>query len=193
MRSLYLMLPLLLPLAMSAPTALEAQHSPLSLDIRGGYSLPIGDFSDNTDSDFGFGAGVVFSLTPMVGIYGGWGRDSFQCASVACGDDSRVTLSGFEAGAKFMLPSRGGARPWAKAGAVWHAMEFDGEIFRAESDRSLGFQGAIGMDFPLGRVLSVSPSLRLNLMDIEDDGFFDRSEVRYLSFDIGAHIHFPRD
>jgi hypothetical protein len=40
-------------------------------------------------------------------------------------------------------------------------------------------------------VISVSPALRVNLLSVDDDEFFDDPEVRYLTFDIGAHIHLP--
>jgi hypothetical protein len=177
-----------------APASLMAQQREISLDLRGGYSVPFGDFGDNVGNDFGFGVGVVFSLTPMIGIYGGWARDTFTCDVVTCDDDSQLHVQGFEAGAKFILPTETRALPWAKAGVVYHTVEFDGAFGDFESDRNLGFQAGIGMDFPLGEVLSVSPGVRVTLLDVgDDDDFFPESEVRYFTFDIAAHIHFPRN
>jgi hypothetical protein len=177
-------------LAISGP-ALSAQAS-ISFDARGSYGIPFGDFSDGTEGDFGFGAGAVLSLSPGFGIYGGWGQDSFQCTSVLCSPDSRLNVLGFEGGVKASFPTPGGVEPWIRAGLTSKKVEFDGESLDFESDRQLGFQGAFGVDFPLGEVLSVSPAIRVNLMSVDDDDFFDDPGVRYLTFDLGAHIHLPR-
>lgn len=177
-------------LAFSAPT-LAAQAS-ISFDARGSYGIPFGNFADATEGDFGFGAGAVLSLTPGFGIYGGWGQDAFRCESVLCDADSRLNILGFEGGIKAVFPTQGGTVPWIKAGLTSKKVEFDGEVVDFESDRQLGFQGAFGVDFPLGEVISVSPALRVNLMSVDDDDFFDDPEVRYLTFDLGAHIHLPQ-
>lgn len=177
--------------AHAAPLAAQSTY-PFSVDIRGGYGVPFGDFGDAAGSDWGFGAGAVLSLTPAIGVYGGWGRDTFTCDVVGCNGDDRVRLSGFEGGAKFILPMGGRWHPWARAGVIYHRLELDGGIVDWESDRQLGFQGAIGVDFPLGDVLSVTPALRMHILDFDDADLLDDAEIRYFSFDIGAHIHFPR-
>jgi opacity protein-like surface antigen len=176
------------------PAGLAAQQRQISFDLRGGYSLPFGDFGDNAGNDWGFGVGGVLTLTPAVGVYAGWGRDSFTCEAGICADDSQLHASGLEAGAKFILPSSGRALPWAKVGIVYHKVEFDGDLFNFESDRNLGFQAGIGIDYPLGEVLSVSPGVRVTLFDVgNDDDFFPESQVRYVNIDIAAHIHLPRN
>jgi len=171
-------------------SALSAQS--VSFDARGSYGIPFGDFADATEGDFGFGAGAVLSLTPSFGIYGGWAKDVFRCESVLCNPDSRLNVAGFEGGVKAVFPTQGGIHPWLKVGLTSKVVEFDGVVVNFESDRQLGFQGAFGVDFPLGEVLSVSPALRVNLMSVDDDEFFDDPGIRYLTFDLGAHIHLPR-
>jgi hypothetical protein len=176
----------MLPLAARA----DAQESRFSIDLRGAYGMPFGQFENNVDNDFGFGAGAVFTFTPSAGVYAGWARDSFGCANVLCADDSQVHVSGFEVGAKFILPTQMVATPWLKAGLIAHRAEFDGDVVHFESDRTYGFQGAIGLDYPLGRVISVSPALRVNVLDLDED-LLGAPEIRSVSLDIGAHIHFP--
>lgn len=181
-------------LALTVAPAEAQDHWPVSFDIRGGYGFPIGDFGDNTEGDFGFGAGAVLTLTPSIGVYGGWARDAFGCELLVCDDDDRLTISGFEVGGKFILPREGGrALPWAKAGLIAHKAEFDAGAFQSESDREYGFQVAVGVDFPLGEVLSVSPALRYNQLSFGEDFLEDDPDVQYISFDIGAHIHIPRN
>jgi hypothetical protein len=174
------------------PAGLAAQQRALSVDVRGGYGIPFGSFGDHVGNDFGFGGGVVLSLTPNIGIYGGWARDSFSCDAGVCDPDSKLNVQGFEAGGKFILPGQNRILPWAKAGVVYHKVEFDGDVADFESDSNLGFQAGVGLDFPLGEVLSVSPGVRVTLLDVgDDDDFFADSEVRYVNIDIAAHIHFP--
>jgi len=170
----------------------EGQQRALSFDARGGYSFPMSDFGDTTESDFGFGAGLVFSLTESFGIYGGWARDAFGCEDqVVCDEDAQIHVQGFEAGVKFIIPTEARILPWLKAGAIAHEVKFESDAFESESDREWGFQAAAGLDFPLGEVVSVSPGLRFNMLETSDDGLFENPEVKYLSFDLGLHFHIP--
>jgi len=171
----------------------DAQQRALSFDARGGYSFPMSDFGDTAESDFGFGGGLVLSLTDSFGIYGGWARDAFGCDdTIVCDEDAQIHVQGFEAGVKFMIPTEARILPWLKAGAIAHELKFDsGTGFESETDREWGFQVAAGLDFPLGEVVSVSPGLRFNMLEVGDAGVFEEPEVRYLSFDLGLHFHIP--
>jgi hypothetical protein len=183
-------------LALALPWSFEsaaAQRQVLSFDVRGSYGFPIGDFGDNAGYDFGFGAGALLSFTPSFGVYGGWARDSFGCDNLLCDEGSQLHVSGFEVGGKFMIPTANRILPWLKAGLVAHKTTFDAGSIEFESDRTLGFQAAGGLDFPLGDVLSVSPGLRFTMLENDQDGFFSEPEVRFLSFDLGLHIHIPRN
>jgi hypothetical protein len=99
---------------------------------------------------------------------------------------------GFEGGVKAQFSTESTIYPWIKVGLTSKEVEFEGETFTFESDRKIGFQGAFGVDYPLGEVLSVSPAVRVNLMSVDDDDFFDDPDVRFLTFDLGVHIHLPR-
>lgn len=163
----------------------------LTLGGRGSYGLPIGDFAGNTDSDFGWGAGAVVNLSRSVGIYGGWASESFACDDVLCDEDGRVHVRGLEAGLKLSMPAQNGTAPWVKFGVVFHAVGFDGPTDFESDDRELGWQGAFGVDLPLGRVLSLSPSVRYQQIDVDGDGFFENPEVRHVSIDVGLQLHIP--
>jgi hypothetical protein len=170
----------------------EAQQRALSFDARGGYSFPISNFGDTAESDFGFGAGVVFSLTNMFGIYGGWARDAFGCEDlIGCDEDTQLQIQGFEAGVKFLIPTEARILPWLKAGLIAHELKVESDAFESESDREWGFQAAAGLDFPLGEVVSVSPGLRFNMIEFGEDDVFEEPETKYLSFDLGLHFHIP--
>jgi hypothetical protein len=177
---------------------LHAQQGtpPISLEARGGYTFPLGSFSDDlgAESDFGYGAAVTFNVTPSFGIYGGWSRDVFQCE--ACGPGDQIRASGFEMGGKFILPSETRAHPWVKAGLLAPRSVLRAGASRFESDRHLGFQAAVGLDAPLTETVSLSPALRFNNFTSEFEGiegvfepFQPKADFRYLSFDIGLHVH----
>lgn len=178
--------------ALSAAGAPALSAQGISFDARGSYSVPFGDFADGVEGDFGFGAGAVLSFSNNFGIYGGWAQDSFGCESLLCSADSRLNVKGFEGGVKALFPTQGDILPWLKVGLTGKTVEFEGTGADFESDRQIGFQGAFGVDFPLGEVLSVSPAVRVNLMSVDDDEFFDDPGVRYMTFDLGAHIHLPQ-
>lgn len=180
---------------------LNAQdHGPLSVEVRGAYSLPIGDFGDDAiqgaESDFGFGGDLFLHLTDGFSVYGGWAQDRFDCA--VCADDGSYEIAGFEAGAKVRFARDRGAVPWARAGLVASKTTLeDGEV-EAESDRKLGFQAAIGLDLPLGDHFALVPALRFQSIgnDFEIDGddlpIFDGDNVNFFSVDVGLHLYLGR-
>lgn len=174
-------------------TEASAQAGELSLEFRGGYNFPMGDFDDSgAESQFGFGADMIVSLNPALSVYGGWGRDQFDCEN--CGDDDSYHSQGFEAGMKLLAPREEGMLPWIRAGAIFH--DLSGEIGGVEfdSDNGFGFQGSVGVDIPLTHSFSVSPALRFQSWTAEFSGplnaFQAEQDVRYLSLDVAAHIHF---
>jgi hypothetical protein len=148
-------------LALASEVRAQEDVSPLSFDIRGAYGVPFGEFENDVDNDFGYGVSATYTFTPAVGVYAGWARDSFGCANILCADESQVHVSGLEVGAKFIIDSDMVATPWLKAGLIAHQAEFDGEVVNFETERAYGFQAAAGVDYPLGRVISLSPALRL--------------------------------
>lgn len=173
-----------------------AQDSRVSFEVRGGYDFPIGDFSDSgIDSEFGFGANAVYTFTPQVSVYAGWGRDQFDCDM--CGGDDDIHSSGFEGGVKLHPRRASNAHPWARIGAIYHnfAGQVSGEDF--ESNRQVGLQLGLGVDLPLGEVLSVTPAVRFNSWTAKFEGALGldpletQRPVRYLAIDIGARFLIP--
>ena len=153
----------------------------VSLEARGGLTFPTGDFGDIADGNAAFGGDVFFNVSPSVSIYGGYQYETFDDG----GDD--LSSNGFEAGLKLMAARESGVLPWVKVGGVLNKLEAGA----AESDRALGLQAAIGMDIPLGEVLSFSPALRYQAWTAEFDGGFIVTEqsVRTFALDFGLHVH----
>lgn len=193
---------LLLMMSMSQLGAQQMQdpapERAFTVEVRGGYGIPTGDFSNDVgaEADFGFGASAAMMLSRSVGLYAGWARDRFDCEACTGGD--RLHVSGWEAGATFMVPGRYGIAPWLRAGAIWHRTSFEFAEADFQTDREWGFQAAFGVDVPIGEWFSLSPAIRYNTVDPTidvddfDDADFAAGTVQYLSLDLGLRLHLPR-
>lgn len=177
------------------PLAAQELETVVTLEGRGGYSLPISELDDRgAESDFGYGAGATLMLGPSFGLYGGWGRDIFRCDP--CIGDSRIHASNLELGGKFVVPERERATPWLRAGVLASRSVLRAGTSRFESDRHVGFQAAVGLDAPIGEMVSVAPSVRFNSFTSEYDGldgglvdFEPETQFRYFSFDLALQVH----
>lgn len=169
----------------------------LSFELRGGLNRPLSDFRNEgveARGDAGFAGDVIFNLTPRFSVYGGYAWDRFGCEG--CGDDNWLVSRGFEAGGKFIFvdPDLGpGILPWARAGLVANKAEFEVGDVEATSDMGLGLQASLGVDIPLGDVLSFSPALRYQRFtadfDVIPDVLQTEQTLSFISLDFGLHIH----
>ncbi len=199
---------LLVPLLMlSAPVDAQQRtvtgERVLTLEARGSYGFPIGDFANEfveAESDVGMGFGASLMMNANIGIYAGWTRDMFDCEICGAGDEIRVT--GYEAGVQFEAPQMAGnIVPWVRGGLIAHRTRFLIEEVDFQTDRELGFQGSVGFDAPIfGDWFSVSPSVRYNSitpeLEIVDIGPIELGgdmDIQYLSFDLGLRFHVPRN
>lgn len=143
--------------------------------------------------DAGFGGDVIFNVSPALSVYGGYGWDRFGCEG--CGDGDWITSRGFEAGAKLILPAESmrAVSPWIRGGIVANKAKVDIGGFETTSDTGLGLQASVGVDVPLGDVLSFSPALRYQRFSADfatiGDFLVASETVSYLSLDFGLHIH----
>jgi len=180
------MLPALCALAASTAPA-SAQE--ISLEARGSLLGPSGDFGDVADGSAGFGADVFLTLSPSISVYGGYASDMFD-SDVGSSD---ITSSGFETGVKYIFSRTRGVLPWARIGGIFNTLDVEDGGIDAESDRGFGFQGAVGVDIPLGDKISFTPALRYQAFDADFDAiggaFQTEQEVRYFAIDFGIHFH----
>lgn len=195
----YRILPMVAFLVFFFGLAAEADAQPRpALEVRGGLNLPTGDFGDSDGLDaeslVGLGADVIVPLSSRVSFYGGIGTEMFDCAG--CEGDDGISTLGLEGGAKLFLVSKDRrVLPWIKAGATYERLSITYGDVESDSEWGLGFQAAVGADIPLGEVLSFSPALRYQMSTAEWKplglDFIDaETDVRYLSLDLGLHIHF---
>lgn len=181
------------------PHPARAQDSPVSVEVRGGFTAATGDFGDGSvgvdpKSGASFAGDVYLNLSPQLSFYGGWARHAFECSQTGCSGEDDLVSSGLNLGVKVLATRWGAALPWLRVGATRHRLEVldDG----AESDRSVGLEIAAGADVPLGRHVWVTPGIRFydytaefdtGVGSIVDDG---ERDVSYVVFDVGLHFHF---
>jgi hypothetical protein len=196
MRSLIVTTTLAATAAFAHASTVSAQA--LSVELRGGLDRSVSEFRDpgglEARGDAGFGGDLIFNVSEMLSIYGGYAWDRFGCDG--CGDGEWITSRGFEGGAKILFgaaPFSGALSPWLRAGVVANKLKVDDGTFEVTSDTGIGFQAALGIDLPLGEVLSFSPAIRYQRFPAEFEGVggivVAEETVSYISLDFGLHIH----
>lgn len=154
--------------ALLAVSEVQAQGIlPFSLEARGGLAFPTGDFpGGEAENGVGFGVNATFNFLPGVAVYGGWDRATFGAGDgVLGGGDAEYVDQGFAVGGKLSLPlAMMGMSPWVKAGALIRELDLEGDdgasLFLGDGPgRSTGFEAGLGVDIPLGLVLSFTPGV----------------------------------
>ena len=186
-------------LALGAASAVEAQSLPVSFELRGGAAIPTGDWNegDFVENGIGFGAAVKYAPTPLLGVYAGWDRFSFDIDTPDLGDvDASLNDSAFRLGAELNVPAADlPVAPFVSAGLVYGKTEVEASGGNAwlggESDSSLGFEGAVGLEFAAGP-LAVRPAVgyRSRSVEVDIDGETSSPEetISYLTFVIGFSL-----
>lgn len=172
---------------------------PLSVEVRGGAAIPMGDFQEryNAETGVGFGANAVLQIVPMVGVYGGYERNMFSVDDEAgFGPDSEIIDQGFMFGAELALPFGGmGLSPWVRAGGIYNQFSREGGnlIGDFESERKLGFEAGAGISIPLGMVISITPGIRYRTYSPELGGqnrVGEDVDISYLAADVAMRFRF---
>lgn len=153
------------------PAAAAAQlvpGLPISVELRTGAALPVGDFgqeSPGLGAETGVGAGVALhvQLMPSVAVYGAYDYERFTCGACgAAGLEDGLPEAGFEVGLEWIRPFRlGNVDPWLGAGVLFaRRLEVPdgGDGFASES--ATGWSAGAGVRVPLGRSLRLLPGLR---------------------------------
>lgn len=189
---------LLFAALLAAGTAAQAQGLvPLAVEVRGGYAVPQGDWADGDGlgNGFGYGLDLRLQILPLISLYGGWDRYSFDVEDVAT--DADASDAGLHLGAQLSLPLSAltGVSPFAFGGIVYNrttmAMESGGVTLEAESDDGFGYEVGAGLAFPFAATLTVSPAVRYRTHSAEFPGGQSGSSdttVSYLAFDVGLKL-----
>lgn len=180
-----------------AGTAARAQGIiPISVEGRGAFALPQGDWNegDALGNGFGYGLDIRLQVLPLINIYGGWDSYSFDIEEA---DDTDATDSGMHLGGQVSLPLSAvtGISPFAFAGAVFNRtsmeIESNGISVGVESDREIGYELGAGVAFPFAPGVAVTPQVRYRSHGVDftgADGETEDTTVSYLSFEVGVRL-----
>lgn len=165
-------------------TACAAPHAgaqtlaglPLSVEVRLGAGIPIGEFAEDApgvgaQAGPAFSAGARLHLSPVLAVYGAYSGTAFSCPR--CGEagiDESVVDAGAEFGVHATLPARvAGAAPWVRAGGVYRHLTFSGQGGRLSSDAAAGFEAGAGVSVQLTPSLAIEPGVRFRTYAAELD------------------------
>jgi hypothetical protein len=142
----------------------------LSVSLRGGGGLPVGEFAKAATSDegamiagakngFGYGLDATLSFTRSIGVYAGFDQVAFTCEDAACGRDGEYTMGGFTAGLQLAPLQVAGITPWVRGGVTFNELRgtYGNDGNRVSSDRAPGYEVGAGINVPLLGVLSSPP------------------------------------
>lgn len=184
-------------LAFSA-NGLSAQTPQFAVEVRGGYAIPTGDFSEDElfENGLGVGATVTAMVSPQMGIYAGWEMFRFSIDEEALGVDADAdgTDAGFRAGLASFVPLSAypNVTPFTELGVVFNTFEIsasDGDSSAGiESDAGLGYEAGVGVAVQVGPRLQVTPSVRYRQHEAEFDDFEGTGTVSYFAFGVGLRL-----
>ena len=201
MRKLFTALPALVLIALVTNTgSLDAQtETGFSVEARGAWSIPLGDFGDASAGKFGFGGTVYVPFTETFSAFGGYNFMSYDCDGNPCAEGDEVNSKGFEVGVRANFPLEGSfVIPWFQGGAIFNELDSaDPLISTGESldgDLQLGWGFGFGADFGLNEYLYVSPGIRWVSFSPEfpPEQTFNNDDrsVGYVTFDVGLRLDF---
>jgi opacity protein-like surface antigen len=184
----------------------------ISLGLRGTGSVPTGSFADDQTSangaliagaknGFGYGLDAAFGLGP-IGVYAGFDHIKFDCETSTCQSNGKYTLQGVTVGVKLAIPLASRFRPFIKGGVTFNDLE--GSYGSSTSpnglttERSPGYEAAIGGDYTLAGIVSVTPqaryigqNLKAKIPGVTTPTTATEQGVNYFAFDLGFSVHTP--
>jgi len=128
---------------------------PFAVQVGGGWSAAVGDFSDIANEGWGFSLGAGLPLTGNLGVSLGYSQARFD-SDVYAGD---VVDSGWSVNLSYLLPVGPlPVLPWVGGGVALHRLDLRGEAAQPErGNPGIGVAG--GFLIPLTSSVGLSPSI----------------------------------
>ena len=192
--------------------AMPLSAQSISIGLRGTGSVPTGAFAeDQTASNdaliagakngFGYGLDVGLGFGP-IGAYAGFDHIKFDCETTTCKQTGKYTMQGVTVGLKLSLPLASRFRPYVKGGVTFNDLE--GSYGSSTSpnglttERSPGYEAAIGGDYTLMGIVSITPqaryvgqNLKAKIPGVTTPTTATEQGVNFFAFDLGLSVHTP--
>ena len=189
--------PALVLSALLATTAHAQNTLPVTFEVRGGASIPTGDFADGVKTGWNVGGAVLFSPSPNLALYAGYQHDEL---TIDDDDTEEVDLgvqdNGLRAGARLSVPlATGTVRPWVEGGLLYNRTTIsgsDGEVSASfDSSWELGFEVGGGFSFDVSPTISLTPGIRYRQHKVDFGDLADGAtgDVNTVVVDLGINFH----
>jgi len=160
-------------------------------ELNSGVSLATKKI-DNASLNTGYGFEGIFHyrFMPHLGVYAGWGLNSFGSDNSFAGKDVCFEETGYVIGLNFKHPIGSSKLAYyLRAGALYNHIETensDGDIIN-DSKHGFGYQLAGGIAVNLGKNWSFTPGIRFNSLsrDTKFEGTSKKLDYQYISARIG--------
>jgi hypothetical protein len=159
---------------LGAAGSLQAQASPVSVDLRAGMSLPSGLLGENVDSGLALSGDVIYRVSPLLGVYLGYNLNHYAYSSIS---NATTDVRGPEAGLRLEFPD-GGITPFFRGGVIYQQRYItgDGENFTGDSEFGVSVGG--GVEVPIVPRFSFTPQASFSLV----------GDSRYVNLQAGLRI-----
>lgn len=175
-------------------TGAQAQLA-FSAEVRGDFSFPTDDLDDSYEWGAGFTGDLYLDFHETFSAYAGYNWTQFSADEDFLGAGAEdASTSGFELGLKAKLPVAQQFGPWVRGGVIFHELDVGEGV---DFDRETGFQIGLGLDIPLGMVVSVTPALHYSSYGLGEADFGGTIEdadadVTWWSAGVGLRFTFGR-
>jgi hypothetical protein len=179
-----------LVLSVMLGTGARAQTAhPVSFELRGGASIPTGEYRGDVPTAWNLGATVLVPLDSTLSLYAGFQHDQTSNAfRDGLGRGTTLSDNGFRAGGRLEMPEGriGSTRTWLELGGMLNKLNLVGGW-------RLGAEAGLGFDLPASSRVSLTPALRYRTHGYGGRGIVGRDGDRaaYVSLDLGLRFH-PR-
>lgn len=168
---------LALAAALSLPAAARAQLTPFSIEPRIGVAAPVATTADDEQTGLAIGGDVIYRITPLVSVYGGY---AWQRANAAGADSVDLSFYGWEGGIRLTFSPIGPYTPFARGGLVYKRGKAEtdgGQVFTG--DNATGFEVGVGTEIGIPRVpASLAPQV----------GFSTVQNDQWAYVQVGLHV-----
>lgn len=148
---------------MFVAAASHAAAGDVSLGLRGGLGLPIGDLKDVASTGFHIGATGDYAMNDNLAVGGdlvyhtfGGNDDLEKSLSASAGTPVNITLSAFQITphAKLLLPAQGTMVPYLQLGLGLYSLSAKSDPGGSDSSTKFGFNIGVGADIKKGESYS---------------------------------------
>lgn len=183
--------------ATTSPRPLDAQSSPLVVEVRGGVSSAVGHFRSGTRVGEGARSGASLSVDFILSgkgrrsTYVGFTQSRFACTQAGCRSGHPFVATGLNGGFRWGLCTHCSVSPWLQLGALTTRVESDSVTGSPSGVSKLAFGGEAGFGVYLGawRSVALDPGIRFVAVNTRLPGDH-LLRMRYAILDLGLVLAF---